>query len=171
MDPCTCLTGAIASVTAGGPGLRVAVVPRGADTTVGDLEALVDEALAARVRRVVFVARAPLPLDLGGTLGDAATVALASAAARNAGVRLGPDGGTANVVIHGPLEVDRPCGPTCGAVDEGQRAVIEAAAITGRLSTPEDVAEAVAFLVSDAASYVNGIVVPVDGGLSVGRYA
>ena len=40
----------------------------------------------------------------------------------------------------------------------------------GRLGEPRDVAEAVAFLVSDAADFITGIVVPVDGGfLTDGR--
>ena len=35
----------------------------------------------------------------------------------------------------------------------------------GRFGTPEDVAAVVAFLVSEAASYVNGQTIAVDGGL------
>jgi NAD(P)-dependent dehydrogenase (short-subunit alcohol dehydrogenase family) len=37
----------------------------------------------------------------------------------------------------------------------------------GRWGRPEDVAGAVAYLVSDAASYVNGQVIAIDGGLTV----
>ncbi|HZK53584.1 MAG TPA: SDR family NAD(P)-dependent oxidoreductase [Desulfosporosinus sp.] len=37
----------------------------------------------------------------------------------------------------------------------------------GRVGTPEDVAKVVLFLVSDDAAYLNGVVIPVDGGLSL----
>ena len=33
-----------------------------------------------------------------------------------------------------------------------------------RFAQPEDVAEAIAFLASDAAAYINGVSLPVDGG-------
>ena len=38
----------------------------------------------------------------------------------------------------------------------------------GYLGVPEDVAEAVYFLASDAAKYITGVVLPVDGGNSIG---
>jgi NAD(P)-dependent dehydrogenase (short-subunit alcohol dehydrogenase family) len=38
----------------------------------------------------------------------------------------------------------------------------------GRLGEPVEVAEAASFLVSDAASYITGVVLPVDGGNSIG---
>ena len=38
----------------------------------------------------------------------------------------------------------------------------------GHLGEPADVAEAVYFLSSDAAKYITGVVLPVDGGNSIG---
>ncbi|ALL79270.1 short-chain dehydrogenase (plasmid) [Pseudonocardia sp. EC080610-09] len=40
----------------------------------------------------------------------------------------------------------------------------------GRLASPEDQASAALFLISDAASYVNGVMLPVDGGVTAGYF-
>ncbi len=39
----------------------------------------------------------------------------------------------------------------------------------GRLATPEDAAQAAAWLLSDRSSYVAGVVLPLDGGLTAVR--
>ncbi len=52
--------------------------------------------------------------------------------------------------------------------DPARRAKIEARIPGGKFGKPEDVANAVYFLSSDEAAHVNGIVLPVDGGFSIG---
>src|SRR6185312_16290391 len=80
--------------------------------------------------------------------------------ARSIARELGGRNITANVVAPGFIETE--------VITEARRAEILAGIPAKRLGSPDEVAQAVRFLASDAASYVNGTVLPVDGGLSMG---
>lgn len=53
------------------------------------------------------------------------------------------------------------------SIPEARRSEIEAMIPLGRFDEPEEVAHAVGFLASREAGYVTGVVLPVDGGLSI----
>lgn len=74
---------------------------------------------------------------------------------------LGPSGITVNSIAPGRIDTDRirevyPGGPSAADL---------AAIPLGRLGTPREIGDLVAFLCSDRAAYITGTVIPVDGGL------
>ncbi len=79
----------------------------------------------------------------------------------------GPDGITVNAVA--PWYVRTPL--TEGVLsDPAWLETVLASTPTGRIGTPEDVASAVAFLCSPDAGWVNGTVMPLDGGFTASAF-
>jgi NAD(P)-dependent dehydrogenase (short-subunit alcohol dehydrogenase family) len=70
---------------------------------------------------------------------------------------------TVNVVAPGVIDTDM-----TAALGEERVALMAGQVPLGRAGTVEDVASVVGFLASDAAGYVTGAVIPVDGGLGMG---
>jgi 3-oxoacyl-[acyl-carrier protein] reductase len=90
----------------------------------------------------------------------AGLVGLTRAVARE----LAPRSITCNIVAPGPIVTAM----TEGLPDDW-RQWAEQTVPLGRLGNPDEVAAVVAFLCSDAAGYVTGAIVPVDGGLGMGH--
>ncbi|HEX2043877.1 MAG TPA: 3-oxoacyl-[acyl-carrier-protein] reductase [Acidimicrobiales bacterium] len=120
--------------------------------------------LRARFGRIVTVG------SVGGLAGAAGQANYAAAKAGLIGLtralarELGSRGVTANVVAPGPITT-----AMTDALSEERRREMTDAVPLGRFGSPEEVAAVVAFLCSDAAGYVSGAVVPVDGGMGMGH--
>jgi 3-oxoacyl-[acyl-carrier protein] reductase len=71
---------------------------------------------------------------------------------------------TCNLVAPGPIAT-----AMFDAVPEGRQAELTGLVPLGRLGTPDEVGATVAFLCSEAAGYITGAAIPVDGGLSMGH--
>jgi NAD(P)-dependent dehydrogenase (short-subunit alcohol dehydrogenase family) len=79
---------------------------------------------------------------------------------RQLAMELGPLGITANAVAPGPVVTAM----TADAYTPETRAAFEAMLPVGRLGTAQEIAEAIVFLASPGAGYINGHILAVDGG-------
>jgi NAD(P)-dependent dehydrogenase (short-subunit alcohol dehydrogenase family) len=70
-----------------------------------------------------------------------------------------------NAVVPGPVAT--PMTTPLWDHDPALRARLQARIPLGRIGTPEDVARAIAWLASDEAAWITGVLLPVDGGLEV----
>jgi 3-oxoacyl-[acyl-carrier protein] reductase len=84
--------------------------------------------------------------------------------ARSITRELGARNITANVVAPGFIETEM-----TAVLPEARKAEIRKAIPAGRLAHPDEVAAAVTWLAGDAAGYISGAVIPVDGGLGLGH--
>jgi 3-oxoacyl-[acyl-carrier protein] reductase len=101
-----------------------------------------------------------------GSMGNAGQVNYSAAKAGLVGLtkslaqEIGSRGITVNCVSPGFIDTDMTQG-----MPEAARVAITARIPAGRLGTPDDIAHAVAFLVSDGAGYVTGATLHVNGGM------
>jgi NAD(P)-dependent dehydrogenase (short-subunit alcohol dehydrogenase family) len=101
--------------------------------------------------RIVFLASTSTLRPVHGAALDAATGGFLTTIGQVGAVELGAKGITVNTVVHGWLDGEDPAGFVDGIP-------------AGRLARAEEIADAVAFLASESASYVTGAVLTVDGG-------
>lgn len=114
--------------------------------------------------RMIFVSSVVGLYGSPGQVNYAASKAGLVGMARSITRELGGRAITANVVAPGFIDTDM-----TAELPEERKAAYRAAIPAGRFAAPEEVAAAVRFLASDAAAYISGAVLPVDGGLGMGH--
>jgi 3-oxoacyl-[acyl-carrier protein] reductase len=117
----------------------------------------------AKGGRMVFISSIVALTGAPGQANYAASKAGLIGLARSIARELGSRNITANVVAPGFIETDM-----TAVITEARKSEVLASVPLRRYGAVTEVAEVVRFLASDAAGYVNGAVLPVDGGLGMG---
>jgi 3-oxoacyl-[acyl-carrier protein] reductase len=120
--------------------------------------------MRARFGRMIFISSVVGQVGSAGQVNYAASKSGLVGMARSLARELGSRGITANVVAPGFIETDM-------TAELGEELVGKYKAQTplGRMGTVADVAAVIEFLSSDAAAFVTGALIPVDGGLGMGH--
>jgi 3-oxoacyl-[acyl-carrier protein] reductase len=120
--------------------------------------------LRMRRGRLIFISSVVGLLGSAGQVNYAASKAGLVGMARSLARELGSRSITANVVAPGFVETEM-----TAVLPEQTQAAYKAQIPLQRFASVEEVASVVAWLGSDAAAYVTGAVIPVDGGLGMGH--
>ena len=118
----------------------------------------------ARFGRIVFISSVVGQIGSAGQINYAASKSGLVGLARSLARELGSRGVTANVVAPGFIETDM----TAVLSEEQVKSYGEQIPLR-RLGSVADVAGTIEFLAGDAAGYITGALIPVDGGLGMGH--
>ncbi len=119
--------------------------------------------MKARFGRIIFISSIVGVVGQAGQANYAASKAGLTGLARSLAKEYASRGITVNVVAPGPIATDM-----LESLRAEQRSTMLSAVPVGRFGSGGDIAAAVSFLASDAAGFITGVVLPVDGGMGMG---